>query len=182
MVLIMNEHLLERQVAIKLSQNYISRLDDLARRGNTNRRQLMVNFIRIWLDEIKETNSANFFLLAMVMMDIEADFNSDFRRQRECVESMIPEKQLPFPILLTDDDNSIIVSYSGRAKMKRHNLMKSMIVTGIGELEDITDNKEYDFSSVEPKLKRAFGVIIAKGRTGFIKGIREKKPLKRIKD
>lgn len=178
----MNEHIFERQVAIKLSQNYVSRLDDLAKQGKTNRRQLMVNFIRIWLDEIKETNSANFFHLAIVLREIEADFNTDHARQSEYVESIIPEKQFPFPILLTEDDNLSIVSYSGRANMTRHHLMKSMIITGIGELEEITKNKEYEFSAVKPKLKRAFGVIMAKGRTAFMKGRCEQYPLKRIKN
>ena len=56
----MNENLGEKQIAIKLSDNYISRLDDLAKRGHTNRRQLMLNFIKIWLNELKEINKVNY--------------------------------------------------------------------------------------------------------------------------
>ena len=175
----MKENLDEKQVAIKLSENYISRLDDLARRGNTNRRQLMVNFIKIWLDELKESNLANFFHLAIILREIEADMKGDLGRQSEYVELIVPEKQFPFPIMLTEDDNLYVISCSGRANMTRHHMMKSMIITGIGELEKLTDNKEYDFSVVEPKLKRALGVIMAKGFRAFREGIREKHPLKR---
>jgi hypothetical protein len=175
----MIENLDEKQVAIKLSENYISRLDDLARRGHTNRRQLMVNFIKIWFDELKESNSANFFHLAIILRGIEADVKQDFRRRNEYIESIFPEK--PFPIMLTEDDNLYVISCSGRANMTKHHMMKSMIITGIGELEELTDNKEYDFSVVEPKLKRAFGVIVAKGFRAFKEGIREKNPLKRKK-
>jgi hypothetical protein len=57
--------------------------------------------------------------------------------------------------------------------------MKSMVITGIDELEELTDKKEYDFSVVEPKLKRAFGIIMAKGVKAYREGIREKSPLKR---
>ncbi len=175
----MIENLGEKQIAIKLSENYIFRLDDLAKRGHTNRRQLMVNFIKIWLDELKESNLANFFHLAIILRGIEADMEQDFERQSEFIESNLPEK--PFPIMLTEDDSLYVVSWAGRANMTRHHMMKSMVITGIEEIEELTDNKEYDFSAVEPKLKRAFGVIMAKGFRAFKEGIREKHPLKRKK-
>lgn len=177
----MIENLDEKQVAIKLSETYISRLDDLARLGHTNRRQLMVNFIKLWLDELKETSSANFFHLAIILREVEANLNSDFGRKSEFVESFFPEKQLPMPIILTEDDNLYIISCSGRTNMTKHHLMKSMIITGIDELEELTKNTEYNFSVVEPKLKRAFGIIVAKGRRAYKEGIREKNPLKRQK-
>ena len=173
----MIENLVEQQIAIKLSENYILRLDDLARRGNTNRRQLMVNFIKIWMNELKESSSANFFQLAIILRSIEADMNQDDPRRAEFVESNRPEK--PFPIMLNEDDSLYIVSCAGRANMTRHHMMKSMVITGIEELEEMTDNKEYDFSVVEPKLKRAFGIIMAKGVKAYREGIREKSPLKR---
>jgi hypothetical protein len=169
----------EKQIAIKLSENYISRLDDLARRGNTNRRQLMVNFIKVWMDELKESNSANFFHLAIILRSIEADMEQDYSRRSEFIESNLPEQ--PFPIMLTEDDSIYVVSCAGRANMTRHHMMKNMVITGIEELEELTDRKKYDFSVVEPKLKRAFGIIMAKGFRAFRKGIREKQPLKRNK-
>jgi hypothetical protein len=81
--------------------------------------------------------------------------------------------------MLSEDDSLYIVSYAGRANMTRHHMMKSMVITGIEELEEMTNDKEYDFSVVEPKLKRAFGIIMAKGAKAFKEGIREKRPLKR---
>jgi hypothetical protein len=175
----MIENLGEKQIAIKLSENYISRLDDLARRGNTNRRQLMVNFIKVWMDELKESNSVNFFHLAIILRSIEADMEQDYSRRSEFIESNLPEK--PFPIMLTEDDGLYVVSCAGRANMSRHHMLKNMVITGIEELAELTNNQEYDFSVVEPKLKRAFGIIMAKGFRAFRKGIREKQPLKRNK-
>lgn len=175
------ENLDEKQVAIKLSEKNISRLDDLARRGHTNRRQLMLNFIKIWIDELRETSSVNYFHLAIILREVEAEINNDLGRRSEFVESFFPEKQLPMPIILTEDDYLYIISCSGRANMTKHHIMKNMIITGIDELEELTDNKEYDFSVVESKLKGTFGVIMAKGFRAFKEGIREKKPLKRQK-
>lgn len=172
----MNENLGEKQIAIKLSENYTFRLDDLARRGHTNRRQLMVNFISLWLNELKERSSANLFHLAIILRGIEADMNQDYGRRSEFIESNFPEK--PFPIILTEDDSRYVMSYAGRANMTRHHMMKSMVITGIEELEELTDNKEYEFSAIEPKLERAFGVIMAKGFKAFKEGIQEKNPLK----
>ena len=172
----MIENLVEKQIAIKLSEKYISRLDDLARRGHTNRRQLMLNFINIWMNELKEINKANFFHLAIVLRGIKADMEQDNPRRAEFVEFNRPEK--PFPIMLSRNDSYYIASCAGRANMKRHHTMKSMVITGIEELEGMTNDEEYDFSVVEPKLKRAFGIIMAKGFRAYKEGIREKSPLK----
>lgn len=177
----MIENLDEKQIAIKLSEKYISRLDDLAKRGHTNRRQLMHNFIKIWLEELYESSTANFFHLAIILRDIEAHMNQDHGRQSKFVESNYIEKLFPIPIMLSENDSRYIDSYTGRANMTRHHMMQSMIITGIEELEELTDNKEYDYSVVEPKLKKAFGIIMAKGSRAFREGIREKRPLKRNK-
>jgi hypothetical protein len=171
----MIENLVEQQIAIKLSKNYKSRLDDLARRGNTNRRQLMFNFIKIWIDELKESSSANFFQLAIILRSIEADMNQDDSRRADFVESNLPEK--PFPIIMSRDDRYYIISCAGRANITRHHMMQDMVITGIGELEKLTDNKEYDYSVVEPKLRKAFHVIMDKGSRAFREGIRKKRTL-----
>ena len=89
----------EKQIAIKLSENYIYRLDDLAKRGNTNRRQLMVNFIKVWLDELKETKSENYFHLAIILRSIEADMEQDYSRRSEFIESNLPEKEAMYLLL-----------------------------------------------------------------------------------
>jgi hypothetical protein len=175
----MIDSLNEKQIAIKLSEKYISRLDDLAKRGNTNRRQLMVNFIRMWMDELKESSSANFFHLAIIIREIEADTKMDCNRRSEFVELLHPSPERPFPIMLSEDDRLLMVSCSGRCNMTRHNMMKKMVITGIEELEVITSDQEYQYSVVEPKLKRAFGIIMAKGFRAFSEGIKEKTPLKR---
>jgi len=174
----MNE-LGEKQIAIKLSEKYISRLDCLAKRGNTNRRQLMVNFIKLWLDELKATNSANFFHLAIILREIEAEFEMDQKRRSEFVESMFPSPEKPFPIILSEDESLYVVSSAGRCNMTRHHMMKNMVITGLEELEVLTDDQEYDFSVVEPNLKKALGIIMAKGFRAFREGIKEKSPLKR---
>lgn len=168
----------EKQIAIKLSDKYASRLDDLANRGNTNRRQLMVNFIRLWMEELKESSSANFFHLAIVLREIQADMEMDFNRRSEFVESLLPNPERPFPIMLSEEERRYMVSYSGRSNMTRHNMMKKMVITGIEELEVLTKDQEYQYSVVESKLKRAFGIIMAKGLRAFREGIKEKSPLK----
>lgn len=169
----------EKQIAIKLSEKYISRLDALAKRGNTNRRQLMVNFIKIWLEELRESNSSNFYHLAIILREIEADFKSDHSRRSEFIELINPSPERPLPIILGEDDSNYLVSCAGRCNLTRHNMMKTMIVTGIGELEILTHDKDYDFSIVTPEIKRAFGVIMARGKRAFIEGRKEKHPLKR---
>ena len=171
----------DKQIAIRLSEKYIARLDDLAKRGNTNRRQLMVNFIRIWLEELRESNSANFFNLGLIVREIQAEMEMDFNRRPEFVELVNPSPERPLPIILSEDDSLYMVSSAGRCNMTRHNFMKKMVVTGIEELEILTGEREYEYSAVEPKLKKAFGIIMAKGLRAFREGIKEKSPLKRIK-
>jgi hypothetical protein len=168
----------EKQIAIKLSEEYISRLDDLAKRGSTNRRQLMVNFIRLWMEELKESSSANFFHLALILREIQADMEMDFNRRSEFVELLHPSPERPFPIMLGEDERLYMVNFASRCNLTRHNFMKKMVIVGIEELEVVTGENEYEFRLVQQKLKRAFGIIMAKGLRAFREGIKEKSPLK----
>lgn len=172
----MNERPGEKQIAIKMNEGYISRLDNLARRGHTNRRQLMVNFIKIWLDELKRSGVANFFQLAVILRGIEVEVNLHATGTREFWESNIPEKALP--IILSKDDNLCIARFASRSSMSRHHMMKNMIVIGIEELEMITAFNEFQFSDAEPKLKESFGIIMAKGNIAFKKVKKVNRPLK----
>jgi hypothetical protein len=173
----MNERPSEKQIAIKLNEYYISQLDDLAKRGHTNRRQLMMNFIKLWMDELERSNTAIFFHLAIILRGIEVEMRMDFIRKREFLESYIPEK--PFPIILTGDDDLQVGIAASKASMSKHHMMKNMIVTGIEELDAITDYNEFQFSDVEEKLKKSFGIIMAKAFMAFKEGIKDHEPLKR---
>jgi predicted DNA-binding protein len=119
----------EKQIAIKLNEQYISRLDNLAKRGRTNRRQLMVNFIKLWLDELERSNTAVLFHSAIIHRGIEVEMRLDSRRKREFLESYIPEK--PFPIILSEDDNLRVGIAASKASMSRHHMIKNMSVIGI---------------------------------------------------
>ena len=169
----------EKQISIRFSEVYKSRLDDLAKRGDTSRSQLMVNFIKIWLEELRESHSANFFHLAIILREIDAEFEMDRYRKSEFVELLNPSPEKPFPVRLLEDNIIDLTAFAGMCNMTRHNMMKTMIVTGIGELEALTDDTEYGLSVIEPKLKRAFGIIMARGAKAFMQGRKEKKPLKR---
>jgi len=175
----MVENAYEKQIAIKLNEKHISRLDNLAKRGNTNRSQLMVSFIRVWLNELRESTSAMYFHLAIILKEVKAEIDGDRARKTEFVESSFPEPEKPFPIKLNEDDALYLVFCTGSANMTRHHMMKKMIITGIEELEELTGGKEFDYSNVEPELKKKFGIIMAKGFMAYTEGIKEKRPLKR---
>jgi hypothetical protein len=169
----------QKQIAVKLSDKYISRLDDLVRRGGMNRSQLMVHFIRVWLQELIGTPATGFFHLAIILREKKADLWGDHRRQSEFVELFNPSPERPLPIKLNEDDVMHITAFAGMSNITRHNMMKAMITTGIEEMEILTEGKKYEFSAIEPKLKREFGIILARGFKAFTEGIKEKKPLKR---
>lgn len=170
----MDENLGDKQTAIKLGEKYIARLDDLAKLGNTSRRQLMMSFIKAWLNEFEEGKKAQYFKLAIVLREVEADNCMDFKRRSEFVELFHPDPERPLPIIQNEDDYTYMSFCSGSANMTRHHMMKSMVITGIQELEIITGGKKYDFSVVEPKLKKALKIIMERGFKAYREGTKAK--------
>ena len=160
-----------KQIAVRLNESMISRLDHLAKLGSTNRHHLMLSLVSFWLNVLDETKLARVFYIANLHRVREEQRNGNFAYEHEFQAERIPEK--PLPIKLTDGDNWNVGCFANHSHLSKHQLMKTMIIVGIEELEKIIDVNGFDIASVEPKLLKGFKRILQKGdkaHKAYLKG------------
>ena len=150
----------EKQIAIKLNDNLISSLDALAKAGDMNRNHLMLSFVNIWVSVLDESMLPGLFYISNLHRVREIQHFSP-AYEHEFTESRIPEK--PIPMKFSESNILTIEALASINHISRHQLMKTMIIVGIEELENITDRGPYQFGSVEKKLHNAFSTIMKKG-------------------
>jgi hypothetical protein len=51
--------------------------------------------------------------------------------------------------------------------ISRHQVLKTMIIVGIEELEILTDSRSYQMGSIESELHASFSMIMKKGFKAF---------------
>lgn len=153
-------HIDEKQIAIKLNDNLISSLDALARAGDMNRNHLMLSLVNIWISVLDESRLPGLFYISNLhrVRDIQC-FSPAY--EHEFTESRIPEK--PLPIKFSEVSISNIDRFANFNHISRHQLLKTMIIVGIEELETIADCRPFQFGSVEKKLHHSFSTIMKKG-------------------
>jgi hypothetical protein len=155
----------EKQISIKLNETLVGRLDVLAKKGELNRNHLMLSFVNIWSSVLEEANLPGLFYIANLLRVRENQMKGDYVYEHEFTESRLPEK--PFPIKFSESSVSNISAFASVNHVSRHLLLKTMIIVGIEELENITDGKNFQFGVIEPELHKRFSLIMKKGLTAF---------------
>jgi len=154
----------EKQIAIKLNEYLISSLDALAKAGGMNRNHLMLSFVNTWVNVLDESSMRGLFYISNLLRVREVQsFSSAF--EHEFTESRIPEK--PLPMKFSDSSITGIDALASVNHISRHQLLKTMIIVGIEELEKITERRPYKFCSIEFKLHNSFSNIMKKGFKAF---------------
>jgi predicted DNA-binding protein len=152
----------EKQIAIKLNDNLIERLDSLAKRGGMNRSHLMLSFVDTWLSVLEMSRLTFTFLVANILRVHEAQVKGRMGvYEHKNSGSGIPEK--PIPIKLSEADIFKVIGHAMKSHISRHQMLKIMIIVGIEELEAITDHKPYQFWEIEQQLYNEFSMIMKKG-------------------
>lgn len=156
----------EKLIAVKLNADLTSRLDSLAKRAGMLRAQLMLNFVNIWINVIENSKLAHVFYTANLLRVHEAQMNSILGiYEHEFSGSRITEK--PIPIKMSESDIFKVSGYANKNHLSRHQMLKTMIIVGIEELEKITSEGSYQYGSVEPELHNAFCLIMKKGYNAY---------------
>jgi hypothetical protein len=167
----MTSNIDEKQIAIKLNDKLIERLDALAKLGGMNRSHLMLSFVNIWLNVLDTSRLKLMFFVANILRVHEAQMNGRMGvYEHEYSGSRIPEK--PIPIKLSEADIFKVIGHAMKSHISRHQMLKIMVIVGIEELEAITDKRPYQFGDIEQQLHNEFSMIMKKGERvfkGFIK-------------
>lgn len=152
----------EKQIAIKLNDGLIGRLDSLADHGGLKRSHLMLSFVNLWLSVLEKSQFKLMFYVANILRVHEAKMNQDLNvYEHEYSGSSIPER--PIPIKLSDADIFKISCHANKNHISRHQMLKIMVIVGLEELEKITDYESYRFEDVEERLNKKFSMLMEKG-------------------
>lgn len=161
----MTPHMDEKQIAIKLDESLIGRLDVLAKSCGMNRNHLMLSFVNIWINVLEEANYAGIFYIANLMRVRQAQMDFSKAYEHEFTELRIPEK--PIPLKFSEASISSINAFACVNHISRHLLLKTMIIVGLEELENETECGNFQFGAIEPKLHNKFSLVMKKGFRAF---------------
>ncbi len=114
----------EKTISIKLNENWIERLDKLAKRGSVSRHQLMRNLIEVGIGGISVASKVGFFQLGVVIRDF-----------LNLKDKPKPGKEKPIPLKLDVALLDKIDSFAERGGLSKNQLMRNLITVGVEELE-----------------------------------------------
>ncbi len=155
----------EKQIAVKLNEQLIDRLDALARNGGMNRNHLMSSFVNVWLSALEKASMPSLFYIANLFRVRENQMHRMRVYEHEFTELRLPEK--PLPLKFTESDIFRINSLACVNHISRHLLLKTMIIVGIEDLENKIDSMPFQFGALEPELYKSFSIVMQKGDKSF---------------
>jgi len=156
----------EKRIAVKLNDKLTARLDSLAKRSGIIRTNLMVSFVKTWLKVLEESQLSHMFYIANLLRVHKAQMNmEDGIYEHEFSGSRIPEK--PIPMKISESSVLEVSGYANKSHLSRHQMLKTMIIVCIEELEKITPEGSYQYGSVEPALLKVLSSIMNKGYNAF---------------
>jgi len=148
----------EKQIAIRLNEMLINRLDVLSRNSGLNRNHLMLNLVRVWLDVLNKVSMPGLFYIASLLRERHMQMECCQAYEHEFTESPFIEK--PLPLKFSESEIFQVNTFMCVNQISRHLLLKTMIIVGIEELEMLVDRQAFQFSEIEGKLHRSFKSIM----------------------
>jgi metal-responsive CopG/Arc/MetJ family transcriptional regulator len=155
----------ERQIAIKLNEILIGSLDSLAKNGDMNRNHLMLSIVNTWLSVLEEAKEPGLFYIASLLRVRENQRKCKFSYEHEFTESCVPERALPMKF--SESCIHSINAFANFNHISRHLLLKTMVIVGIEELDELTERKLYQFGTIEQALHHSFSTIMKKGLKAY---------------
>lgn len=114
----------EKTVSVKLGEQWITRLDKLAKAAGLSRHQLMRNMIQVGVNGISLASKVGLFQIGLAIRDL-----LDLRKKAE------PGEEKPLPLRIDEKLLDKVDAFAARGGLSRHQLMRNLIHLGIDELE-----------------------------------------------
>lgn len=116
----------EKNISIKLNDDFISRLDKIAGIGNLSRHQLAKNIIEVGIEELETLKRIGVFQLGILIRNLT-------EKRIKPKDTASGEK--PIPIKLDDNFIDRLDKLASKAELSRHQLMKNLLQVGLEEVE-----------------------------------------------
>ena len=142
-------------ISIKLSSEWIEKLDKLATKAEISRHQLLKNMTEVGLDQIRKYDRVGFLQVGIMLRDL---LSSNKPKPADTGKG-----ERAIPVYLRDDLVEKIDLYAEKAKLNRQQLLRNLIKVGIDELEMLAALGIVDTVLLVEKLKGKFKSLIKDG-------------------
>lgn len=153
-----------RNIAIKMNDEFIARLDKLANRIDVTRTKLMKNFIQVGIEELEEMKSIGFFQLGLMVRDV----GEAIQLGKMISDQVSGDK--PIPIKIDDDYIDRLDALAEKAGLSRHQLMKNLLDVGVIEFETMDKVGVMSLMLLARDLHGAFKRISSRGEKALKAG------------
>jgi len=143
----------EKAISVKLGEQWIERLDRLAKKGGLSRHQLMRNIITVGMDGLSMSSKVGLFQVGLAIRNL-----LNLPPKNEVWE------EKPLPLKLDEKLLEKIDAFAKRGDLSRHQLMRNLIHVGVEELEGAARVGMFQISVAIVDIASAVKKIIQDGQ------------------
>lgn len=153
----------EKHISIKMNDEFITRLDDIAHMAKRSRIHIIKNFIEVGVEELEKHQIIRFFQLGIYARDL-----SESIKNKANLSSADPVAgDRPIPIRLDENFIDRLDTLANKAGLSRHQLMKNIIRVGLVESERISKVGILQLIVLLRDLPESFRKICKKGEAAL---------------
>lgn len=117
----------EKNVTIKMNDEFIARVDYLAKKAKLSRHRLLKNLLEIGVDDMKDLQKIGLFKLGMLTRDVAEWCNFKIS------DPVTGDKSIP--VTLDESINATLEDLASRADLSKAQLMRNLVRVGVEGLE-----------------------------------------------
>lgn len=152
----------EKHIAIKMNDEFIARLDKMAKEAKLSRNQLIKNILDVGLDELEKLKQIGVFQLGIYLRDLHEAISSKNKKNFDPISG-----ERPIPIKLDEDFINRLDMLAEKAGLSRHQLLKNIIRAGLEEVETLSKVGIIKLGVIFRDLPESFRAICEKGEAAL---------------
>lgn len=153
----------EKHIAIKMNDEFIARLDKIAKEAKLSRNQLIKNILDVGFDELVKLKQVGVFQLGIYIRDLHESISN--KHKKKIIDPISGER--PIPIKLDEEFINKLDELAEKAGLSRHQLLKNIIRVGLEEAEILSKVGIIKLGVIFRDLPESFRAICEKGEAAL---------------
>lgn len=149
---------MDKLVSVKVNEEWLARLDRLAKVGEISRHQLIVNMMGVGVDQLRTLKQMGIIKLGLLIRDLQ-------KPKPEASEDPATEK--PIPVKLDEKMLAEIDLFAEQIGISRHQMMRNILHVCIEDLELLKNLGFVHMAKLADSLKGTFLKIFEDGKTAL---------------
>jgi len=153
----------EKNVSVKMNEDFIKRLDDIAHLVKLNRNQIIRNILEIGVEEIEKLRFVGILQLSLIIRDLRESILG--KCNLKATDPVAGDK--PIPIKLQNEFIARLDSLAEKGGLSRHQLIKNILRVGVEEGESMAKYGIIKLGLLLRDLPESFRVFFKKGDEAY---------------